>query len=220
MCTNIDLLGFCRGDGECGDQQALCQEAADAMEPTRGSSAPADADQDLGWLATSYIRALVSRHDERQRQGSESSSRLTAPHFLMLSPRPERRSRLNRSNPFASSIFFKASPDDAARALGSSLNVCFKMMMWRAAISPLTRLALMHRTTSCGVSHAVSRSWCSRTVRMPSLSGGAKHVTRVQNLTAANTMSCSRQSAVLALWRFSKHHHAVTARCACWHGRC
>ena len=67
------------------DQQALCQEAADAMEPTRGSSAPADADQDPGRLAACHIRALVSRHDERQRQEPRTGRDLTAPQNLMLS---------------------------------------------------------------------------------------------------------------------------------------
>jgi hypothetical protein len=64
------------------------EEAADAVEPARGSSAPTDADRGPGWLAACRIRALVPRHDERQRQGPKIGRRLTVPQNLMLSKSP------------------------------------------------------------------------------------------------------------------------------------
>ena len=60
-------------------------QAADAMEPTRSSSAFADPHQDPGWHTTSRIRALVPRHDQRQRQGPQTGSYLIAPQNVMLS---------------------------------------------------------------------------------------------------------------------------------------
>jgi hypothetical protein len=65
----VDLPCLCRGDGECGDQQALCLEAADAVETTRRAPAPTKPHaltvfRSSTWTAVSSGERPVLKHQD------------------------------------------------------------------------------------------------------------------------------------------------------------
>src|SRR4051812_26637847 len=77
---------FGGGDGQRRGEQAVCQETADAVDPTRRAPAVADPHPDPRRDALAPVRTLVSGVSQRQSGRCPSRhGRVSAPHFLMLS---------------------------------------------------------------------------------------------------------------------------------------